>query len=257
MPIYLGNTLLSKLNLGGVAVPRAYLGNTLVFSSGPTDPNLSKRVLLCGFDSAFVDESVTNPKTLTVVGNPVISAQGKFGGAAAFDGAGDRITAPDDNDWSFGAGDFTLEGFYMFLTKQTSQAIMGQWENGGLLSMSSWFFYISGGNLKFRGVVGSTTYDLDYAFAPNLGAWYHIAVDRAAGVLRTYVNGAMVAKNAAYGHNFNASAAKFVLGAIGDGNGFPAFDYNGRMDEVRITKGHAEYASDGGFTVPTEPYLRS
>jgi hypothetical protein len=38
---------------------------------------------------------------------------------------------------------------------------------------------------------------------------------------------------------------------------FTTFDLNGWLDEIRITKGVARYASDSGYTVPTAAFPRS
>jgi hypothetical protein len=54
--------------------------------------------------------------------------------------------------------------------------------------------------------------------------------------------------------NMNASTAKLVLGAIGNTNNFGSFDFNGRMDEIRISKGIARYTAD--FTPPSAAFPR-
>ena len=57
-----------------------------------------------------------------------------------------------------------------------------------------------------------------------------------------------------------ASALVFAGGALasGGGNSDNAFYFfNGNMDEIRITKGLARYASDSGYTVATQSFPRS
>lgn len=233
-------------------------------SVASADPSFSSVKLLMGFEgtngsTSFVDES-SAPHTLTANGNAQITtSQFKFGSSSgAFDGSGDFITAPDSADWDFGSGNFTIEGFFRFLTKQDSQAMIGQWDNAGTFSNSAWFLYINGGQLMLRRVVGSTTFDVSAAFAPTLGTWYHIAVDRDSlgPSTRIYVNGAKIARLDS-STTPNNSTNVLSIGRIGTGTTFSSFDFNGNMDELRITKGVARYASDAGFTVPSSAYPRS
>ena len=49
---------------------------------------------------------------------------------------------------------------------------------------------------------------------------------------------------------FFASTATMTIGDNGDSSS----PYFGQIDEVRITKGVARYASDSGYTVATEPF---
>ncbi len=51
--------------------------------------------------------------------------------------------------------------------------------------------------------------------------------------------------------SFN-SAGTLNIGMIGS-----SFGFDGWIDELRITKGVARYASDSGFAVPTSAYPRS
>lgn len=68
-----------------------------------------------------------------------------------------------------------------------------------------------------------------------------------------YLNGVIVASSTTH-RTINPSGAVLSIG--GDGN-TTNFNFNGWIDEVRITKGVARYASDAGFTVPTAAFPRS
>jgi hypothetical protein len=238
-------------------------------SAAAGDPNFSSVKLLMGFEGAngstsFVDESPVG-RTMTAVGNAQITtSQFKFGSSCAtFDGSGDRITTPDSADWDFGTGPYTIEGFFRFQTKTTNQALLGQWDTGPLTNCA-WYFYLNGSNLTMR--MANATFgivDMTYAFTPTLGTWYYICVERdATGKTRFYLGTTGTASMVQSGASilnfapFN-STAKLVLGAIGDTNGAASFDFNGNMDEIKITKGVARYASDAGVTIPTAAFPRS
>jgi hypothetical protein len=235
-------------------------------TSGPvTDPNFSSVKLLVGFEGAngsttFTDESAS-PHTLTANGGAQITtSQSKFGASSgAFDGTGDFISAAASSDWRLPFGEFTVEGWFRFLVKQSSQALIGQWDNAGTNGNSCWFLYVTGGNLRLRLARTGSTFDLDAAFVPTLGQWYHLQADRdAGGTSRLYANGSMLGSTTAQnGIQPNNSTALLTLGRIGASTTFSSFDFNGNMDEVRLTPGVARCGSDGGFTVPTAAFPRS
>jgi hypothetical protein len=89
----------------------------------------------------------------------------------------------------------------------------------------------------------------------NLNTWYHVACDRdGSGNLRVYIDGAMVSKTTGYTHNIRSGTGTADVGSVAGTN---QYDFNGWMDEVRITKGVARYASDSGYTVPTAAFPRA
>lgn len=212
--------------------------------------------LLLHFDEADGSTTTTdfspNSVPMTFVGNAQIdTAQSRFGGASLLlDGAGDRLTAPTADIWHFGLEAFTVEAQVRFNGAVTNQAFFGKWLGG-----NSWFFYIESGQLMFRCWDGTALRDLAVAWVPGTNIWYHVAADRTGdGTLRLYIDGVMVAKSTTYTHNIPASTEPFVIGAIGNTNTFPAYDFNGWMDEVRILRGIAAWATDAGFTPPTAAY---
>jgi hypothetical protein len=58
----------------------------------------------------------------------------------------------------------------------------------------------------------------------------------------------MRSKDTGFSYNFNDVTATLDIGSA---------TFGGWIDELRITKGVARYASDGGFTVPTAAFPRS
>ena len=231
------------------------------FGPAGGDPHWANVVLLCHFDgtdgsTSFVDQT---GKVMTAVGNAQIdTAQSKFGGASGlFDGAGDRITAADSVDWAFGTGPYTIEFFVRLNSKTSEQTFITQWGTGA--SANAWAFYIESGVLKMRAGIGFSYADLGAAWTPTLGVWYHLCVERdASGKTRIYRDGAMVTSHAtSLNFSFVDSPTDLAIGAIGTTATFPSYDFNGWMDELRITKGVARYANDAGFTVPTTAYPNS
>ena len=221
------------------------------------DSNWFNVKLLMGFEGAdaatggpgMTDEGSSARGAATVVGNAQIdTAQFKLGTSSLLlDGSGDYLTFPDSADWDFGAGQFTIEGFFRFAATPTNTILLAQWSGG-------WAFWFSGGVLGFRPASGGDTNG--YTFSPTLNQWYHIAIDRdASNVARIYVDGVMQSKTTTYTANITGSSSVLAVGSLTPG-GFNTYDLNGWIDEVRISAGVARYASDAGFAVPTAPFPR-
>lgn len=228
-------------------------------AAGGTDPNFASVKLLCGFEgtngsTTFVDES-SNARTLTAGGNAQIStAQFKFGASSLLlDGTGDYVSAPDSADWDFGTGQFTVEAFIRRAASGTEWTVMSQWSSTS--GNAAWALFATTGGLYFRFYDSANVLrDTFAAFSATTGTWYHVAADRdAAGKVRTYVDGVMLA-SATFAQAVQGSTNPLRIGSIQD---FAAFDFNGNLDEVRITKGVARYASGSGFTVPSAAFPRS
>jgi hypothetical protein len=88
-------------------------------------------------------------------------------------------------------------------------------------------------------------------FATN--TWYAVAVDYDGTKYRLYVDGVMVG---------SSSTARVIFDTgenLGIGNNSIASGafLDGYLDETRITKGVARYASDSGYAVQTSAFPRS
>lgn len=221
------------------------------------DPYWTSVKLLMGFNGAnastgapgMTDESSSARGTASVFSGAKIStAQSKFGGSSLLlsSGGADYISFPDSNDWDFGTGQFTVECFVRFTVATGNFALLAQVSTG-------WSFFRLNGNLIFRCGGGDTTI---YSWSPVIDQWYAIAIDRdASNVARVYVDGVMRSKTTGYTFNIIGGAFPLSLGAL-----LPAFggyELKGYLDEVRITKGVARYASDSGYTVATSAFPRS
>ena len=217
----------------------------------PVDPYFSNVSLLLHGDgtngSTTIVDSSPSPKTVTAVGDAQIStAQSKFGGASlAFDGSGDSLQVSSANVLNFGAGDFTVECWiYLANTTQTKNIIRG-------IENNSFYFRVGQsylGNVNGLGVARSNVSDSDRcSFTFNALQWYHIAVTRTASQIRFFVDGIQqTTTNAADGSFAYNDTGTVVIGSSTNE------DFNGYIDDLRITKGSARYTAN--FTPPTAPF---
>jgi hypothetical protein len=211
----------------------------------PTAPltAVTNTQLLINFtNAAIVDNAMMND--LETVGNAQISTSViKYGtGSLYFDGTGDYlVSAPSPNN-ILGGGDFTIEfwlypsntsgGYRALVASENYSAIAGGWslyQNGG----TSIEFWISSGN-----IINATS-------AITAGVWQHLALSRAFGTLRLFINGTQVTSVS------NSTSLTGQQIWIGDNNSGSYF-YEGYLDDLRITKGYARYTAN--FTPPTAAF---
>lgn len=216
------------------------------------DVNYNSVSLLLHFDGAngsttFTDNSPT-PKTVTRSGNAAIStAQSKFGGASGyFDGNGDWVETPNSSDFVFGTGDFTVEAFIKISNQGHDAAIIDFFE----LGVSGWQLYVnSSGFLAFYEHSPNVSF-IASGVTVNDNNWHHVAASRNSGTLRIFVDGTK-RYDASNTKNHSNIAVKLGIGAqIGSRNS--AYDLEGYIDDVRITKGVGRYTAS--FTAPTSAF---
>ena len=221
------------------------------------DPSWSSVVMLLSCDgtngsTTFTDESPAAHGNATVAGQAQVdTSDKKFGtGSALFDGAGDELSWADSNDWNLAAGSFTLECWAKPATVAAgTRTFFGQWEAVGFLG---WIVYQSGAALAFNLSTTGSDNIVQLSGGTLATSWQHICIDFNGTKYRAYIDGTMVASSTTL-RTINNSSYRLSVGAT-DAASLP---YNGRIDEVRITKGVARYASDSGFTVPSAAFPRS
>lgn len=220
-------------------------------SAAVQDPSYANVSLLLHGDgtngSTTITDNSPSPKTVTAVGNAQIStAQSRFGGASiAFDGTGDSLTVPSSSDWTLGSsGNFTIECWVYPNGSQGSNAGIAStftnWSSYGsrwALTINSltvrWFDDI--GNIAMSGSVSSAQ-------------WSHLAVSRSGSSIYLFINGTLTGTqtvNQAY-----ATQERLIIGSIPGQS-----DFNGYIDDLRITKGVARYTAN--FIPPAAPFSDS
>jgi hypothetical protein len=226
----------------------------LVASGG--DPCYGDVVLLLGFEGAdgatsTTDESPTTPHTVSFSGNAQIdTAQKKYGDSSLeLDGSGDFLSISHNADFNFADQPFTIECWVRFRSVAAA-AFISKWPSTA--GINEWNFGYTGTNLEFICAVSSTNTVVAGAWSPGTTNWHHVAVDRdASHVFRVYANGVMIQKVSA-NRNINPLATAIRIGRRTAGD----WQFNGWIDEMRVTKGCARYESDSGYTVPTSAFPR-
>jgi hypothetical protein len=141
------------------------------------------------------------------------TADGKVGGAYAFDGSG-KIALP--SALLTGTGDFTAAAWIRPSSLGTSCVLCSNLTTGFTLGYNSGLSVSAGPS------------SLAYPFTPAGGAWVHIAAVRKAGIGYLYVNGTLAAQGALPGSI--ASAEPLTIGSSPSGTS----GFVGAIDEVRV-----------------------
>jgi hypothetical protein len=215
-----------------------------------TDPNFSNVSLLLPFDGAdgsttFTDRSLA-ARTATRFGNTQISqAQIKFGTASAlFDGSLDYITFDPSPDLEFNS-DFTIECWVR--TASASDMVVAS----STVDSNTQIFRINqtGGSGTLACYLNEVQVFNPVAAGITIGTWHHLAISRNSNLTRMFVDGVQV------GNTNSSWTGIFRLNVIGTmflGGVRYAYDFNGHIDDFRVTKGVARYITN--FTPPIEPF---
>ena len=220
-------------------------------SYAPVDEEFGNVSLLLHGDgtngSTTIVNSSSNVQSVTAIGDAQINttvtdAFGRTGvGVIEFDGVGDYLTTPNDNSYQFGSGNFTVEWWWkttgtQFHFIELENQVLGNWAVAVFNSFFYWQSYYNQAN-----IIGPVP-----CSSILNGQWHHIALSRSGTSLRLFFDGALqgaspYTDNTNYIGTGDLTVGKGVLG-----------DFNGYIDDLRITKGVARYTSN--FTPPTAPF---
>jgi hypothetical protein len=243
--------------------------DSMRFANVLTDPSFASVSLLLhgngANNSTSIIDSSPSPKTITAVGNAKISTAiaDPFGnstsGVLALDGSGDYLTAANNSSLNFDGGDFTIECWFY------AAALPGSNQDGARVgNLAAYGGNFFGGNAQgyeFFVDFTNNTLTLGKPGSPNqtrcnftfsLNTWYHVAYARAETTNRLFINGQSMTIAANTFSPVTSPTGVLRIGSFRFFSGGYNHDFNGYIDELRITKGVARYTST--FTPPTAPF---
>lgn len=237
---------------GGVVIIRspvtatATQGSPIITpASDPYFNNVSLLLHMDGDGNTFADAS-SNNRVISANGNITQSAiQSKFGGKSAsfLNSNNNYLSVPYSSGFDFGTGDFTVE-MWLYLNSITGQTSLfsATTPNGFSVEFqNSTSIGILRAETEWRSVVSVST---------PIGQWFHLAVSRASGIVRWYINGSKIGSDQSDSYNYSMNGGGAFIGRYGNNNIAGAID--GYIDEIRITKGVARYTAN--FTPPTTAF---
>jgi hypothetical protein len=196
-------------------------------------------------NNTFLDSS-TNNFSITRNGD---TTQGSFNPympsgywSGFFDGTGDYLQIANTSALNFD-GQFCVEGWVNFSALNTQNFLVSQF-NGSV--ESGWLVRHTGTNLRLYASAGAI--NIDRAWTPTIGVWYHFAVTRdSSNNVRMFVDGSQIGTTATSITNNPSTGDPARVG----GHPGIATDTNAYLSNIRVVKGSAVYT--GNFTPPTTP----
>lgn len=221
-----------------------------------SDPNFDDVVLLLHCDGANNSTTWTDNSplglTVTLVGDAKISTSAsKFGGSSTvLDGVDDHFGVTPANAggaFDFGTGAWTAEAWVMMPTVTTAQRCVFDLSVSTGTTSTTLRLLVTlrrvaatvGQGASNIGISGSGTQIAN-------GVWYHAAWSYDGTTMRGFLNGEMQFEQAiaiASGTGRYCRIGRDLTGGS---------DWNGYIDEVRVTKGVCRYTA--AFTAPTEAF---
>ncbi len=183
--------------------------------------------------TAFTDSS---PAAQTVVADgsaQVDTAQFKYGSAALLLDGSDYLSIADGSDFEIGGSDFDIEFWVRFSSLGGSQFADFLYAPGAFdvyyykSQKKLYFDYWSGTSQYGEQLTSSTDWD------PTTDQWYHVAITRASGTLRCFVDG-----DKKYENTISASIDA-PTSTITIGDGLP-----GWMDNIGVDVGAAQHTTN-------------
>ena len=220
-------------------------------SSNPTAPatnTTNTKLLLNMADGQAIDSTAQRNLSLEN-GTNISTAQAKFGNSSLyFDGTTDTATVIRSENVNFGTANFTVEGWIRPASFSGYKPnIISKWTNGS----RGWAVRLvasgSGFVMRFTfSTDGSNDSSLDATTVLAFDTWHHFAFVQNSNTVTCYANG--TANGTISCSTIFANTNPIILGDWDTNQA----DYNGYIDDIRVTTGVARYTSN--FTAPTEPF---
>ena len=237
MRFVIGSSVYTTANYAPPSTPLTSITNTqlLLFQNSQGDNN-----------HRFIDET-TRKDMVTRVGDVHMGSFTPFspvGWSANFNGLSDSITVSSGTDFNFSTGEFTIETWvYLRAIPATAYTIL---EARASDTLGAYQVSITTGT-KLDFIYGASR--LTSAANVDLGIWNHVAVSRASGNIRLFVNG-VVNSTVNYTSAIDTNGTTVIGGGRSGGtSAITGYYFSGYMSNFRVVKGVGVYT--GNFTVPT------
>ena len=204
--------------------------------------------------TTFTDDGPGGSHTWTAYGNAKLTtADKKFGSASGtFDGNGDYISTPYSSDFNFGSGDFTIDLWFKRSGGIGTNQYLGLYSSYGagigyfmiqIYTNNKFYLTFWDTSNNSHQLTGTTT-------ITDTNTWHHLAFVKNGSTITEYIDG-----TACGTHNigaltiYNNTQWGPAWGRMGD---YTSDYFNGKLDEVRISKGIARWTSN--FTALDDEY---
>lgn len=210
---------------------------------GDSDPyfaNVSALLHMQGANNGttFTDSS-SNALAVTAFNTAkTITTDFKWGNSCM---SGSYLAIAISSGMDFGTNPYTIEMWIKWTSVSGAQTLI-DFGNGGAT-----YLRIDNGNTVYVFDAGAFVINAAAITTLNSGQWYHIALVRVGDVRTLYVDGSSVASGSRVGSSGSSTITTKVAARYDS-----ALAFNGKMQDLRITKGIARYTST--FTPPSAAF---
>ena len=229
---------------------------TAVYTSTFTPPTapltaIANTSLLLNYTNGGITDAGAKNVLETVGSAQISTAQSKFGGSSIYlDGTGDYLTFPSSQGFAMGTGDFTFEG-WVYATGSDAADATGIFQQGTSLFPTSLTNSLAVAIRPVSATIRWHTYAKntfqDSTATVSLNTWYHFAFVRNGTTTTLYIDGSSVITVTSDNTDYTGT----FLG-VGSIYGTVNTNWEGYINDLRITKGYARYTAN--FTAPTAAF---
>jgi len=218
----------------------------VMMAGGGTVTTTMRLFHLNGANNSTTFTDSASSATVTVNGGAKLTTTSpKFGTASALlggSGSGDWWKSANDAGLDFGTGDYCVEGWLNFVGTG-NQGIFHMYPGTPANDGTGLALAYNGSQLQMNEGGGNTF----GAWSPSTGTWYHWAWFRIGTTTYVAIDGVIKITKGATGGPISGNDLN--LGMYFS----TSFTFNGKLDEIRVSKGTAVYSSSG-FTPPSAEF---
>ena len=215
----------------------------VVLATGTIASISGNYINLTGNCSGFTSSTARTPKVVTANGNAKISTTAYvYGGASLSLDGSSYVTLPEQSDFNFSNGSFTIE-FWMYRTS-TGGSTQILFDMRSSTDNNEPVLYLNASNqlaYNVNGVSGA----INSSYTVPINSWTYVALSKSGTSTNLYINGTKY--NGTYTDSATHLQSAVTIGARQSDHGA---GFVGYIDDLRISKGIGIYTSN--FTIPTQ-----
>ena len=205
----------------------------------PLIPESAPNTVLLTCQKGPIRDRSSSAHAITINGNAKsISGASYF----EFDGTDDYVTAPNNADFDFGSGDFTVEYWINFSTVSGIRGIFGK--RVSEVNYAPILMYLQSSALQLLMSTSGSSWNVSLSTSTlSTGSWNHVAVFRSGTTVYLFLNGTSIGSTGTVSGALISNTAPLTVG-VDSTSPSGSTPLNGYISNFRIYKGKALTAEE-------------